>query len=175
MTTEQAMDIINTVLKSHWPNWIFEDEETIFWIKLLQKYDFDKVKSAINNLYSSWEGQGHPPAGKIKKAIQIAVVRENNGEIEISTIYKIFKVGGEVYAKWEGKYGGMCFAGNVFQPDEDIEIQANVMLNKIKQRNPSNDYFIHRLWEGEEFRKKYRPEEFVNTENSQEQESPDNY
>ena len=48
MTDEQAYEIIEKVFKAHWPNWRFEEEETLVWIKTLRRFDFNKAKAAIN-------------------------------------------------------------------------------------------------------------------------------
>ena len=137
MTDEQAYEIIEKVFKAHWPNWRFEEEETLVWIKTLRRFDFNKAKAAINNLYMSWEKQGKPPAAKIKNALRSTVEsKQSNGPI---ILYEIIR---------KGKKHGMRFCANSIPPIDELEREAGEKLERCNQLY-NREHILIRHWENE--------------------------
>lgn len=60
MNDEQANDIIESVMKAHWPKWEFKGQELKVWLEELRKFDYETAKTAINELYKTWQSNRYP-------------------------------------------------------------------------------------------------------------------
>jgi hypothetical protein len=153
MDNTQAISFIEKVFSKHWPNWKFEDEEFTFWVKILKKYDYEKATQAINNLYANWEKQGKPPAGIITKTLNSTLnISEKNKTNEPVLLYSILKPNKDIK-----QCLGMGYAGDPYRADESIEISANNDKYRC-ERAYGEPCTVIRIWEGDEFRQKYRGE-----------------
>lgn len=116
MTDENANKIINDSLKTHWPNWKFDGQELFVWVKNLRQFDYDVARTAVNTVYESYDGMGHPRMPTIMKAIRDLAVKQHRAGSRTIPLYEI--VGPDGIAKWSP------FFGRSDWPDEDVRKDA---------------------------------------------------
>ena len=115
MTESEAMEFIEKILKSHWPNWTFSGEETLVWIRELRKYNYNLAKVAVNNFYMSQTKQGKPaPAHLLMALTKNARVQQQKQSNEPVLLFEIIK---------EGRKRGQRFFQNLPKPSNQ-EIEA---------------------------------------------------
>ena len=132
MTDQQAADIIDGVIKSHWPNWSFSIIETKEWVRTLKRFDFDKAKSAISEFYMAQTKQGKPAPGSLIMALKAkAVVRDNSQPCErIVPLFGIHKTDGRL--RWHK------FCGNPNMAQQEIEAMALKFTRYANQFEPGH-------------------------------------
>ena len=119
MTEKEAQDIIESTLKSHWPNWEFKGQEFVVWVEELRKFDFETAKTSINELYKGWKGERYPKMAHIMAAIR-DYARSRFRQGKVVKLYAIFCADGKL--RWKP------FWGNGQRPREEIEIRAGQKL-----------------------------------------------
>jgi len=127
MTELQAAEIIETVIKSHWPNWTFSIIETKEWVRALVRFDYERAKAAISNFYMDQTKQGKPAPGSLIIALKAnAIVRKMNQQKEESTgpLFGILRADG--HPRWHK------FVGNLNMAQQEIEVMA---LNFCRKAN----------------------------------------
>jgi len=117
MSDEDATRIIDQVLKAHWPNWNFNGEETLVWIRELRKYDYELAKIAINNFYLAQTKQGKPAPAHLLAALNRTARKQQKRESEINEPVLLFEIISEYRTR------GQRFFCNPPKP-ADPEIEA---------------------------------------------------
>ena len=118
MTDLQASEIIETVLKAHWPNWTFSIVETQQWVRTLTRYDFTRSKAAISEFYMAQTKQGKPAPGALINALKAkATIHTDQPRGErTGLLFGIRRADGRL--RWHP------FAGNLDMAQQEIEAMA---------------------------------------------------
>lgn len=116
MNDENANKIINDSLKTHWPNWKFDGQELFVWVKNLRPFDYDVARTAVNSVYESYDGMGHPRMPTIMTAIQDLAAKQHRASSRTIPLYEILNPDGK--PKWSPFYGRSDW------PDEDVKKDA---------------------------------------------------
>lgn len=93
MTEEQADIFINEVLKGFWPRWDPQDYELTAWQTKLIKFEFDKAKKVLNDIFFSANRTIDPPAGKIIKLLKAEAIELGTAKNDPLLLFEIIKDG----------------------------------------------------------------------------------
>ena len=130
MTDTEANDIIESVMKVHWPKWEFVGQELKVWLEELRKFDYEIAKTAINELYKVWESPRYPKMPIVMGNIRKLSITKNRIRKRIVQLYVILREDGR--RRWAP------FAGDANTPREIIERDAEFkreQANKMYKEN----------------------------------------
>ena len=135
MTDEDANDIIENVMKAHWPKWEFAGQELRVWIEELRKFDYETAKTAINELYKAWESPRYPKMpiviGNIRKLAKLQRRAE-------SRLVQLFTI-----CKQDGKRRWFPFTGDANAPREEVTKRAEFLAAEANRLWPEEKHIIH--------------------------------
>ena len=118
MTDMEASDIIETVMKAHWPKWEFRGQELKVWIEELRKFDYETAKYAINELYKVWESTRYPKLPIIMGNIRKLSRAKKQSEKRDVPLYEILRPDGR--RRWA------AFVGDANTPRAEVEKDAGI-------------------------------------------------
>ncbi|MFX0194594.1 MAG: hypothetical protein ACFFCW_00605 [Candidatus Hodarchaeota archaeon] len=138
MTDEDATIIIEQVLKAHWPNWIFNHEEIVVWVKELRKYDYNLAKTAVNNFYMQQIKQGKPAPAHLRMALRKnARAQKEKQNNEPILLFEIIK---------EGRERGQRFFCNQPKPaEQEIENYSERVRKLFNAMYRGNHYVVRQF------------------------------
>jgi len=143
MTSNEAEQFIEQVLKGLWPRWQPHDEEIRGWKARLQHYDYEKSRASLNNLFFSSSTRGiEPPPGKIINALRKARQKQIDKERGCVLFYTLVRE----HLFNAGKRRGMKFYGKEGCDPAAIENEAENMREKCNALYGCN-HIIIRNWE----------------------------
>jgi hypothetical protein len=137
MTELQASEIIETVLKAHWPNWTFNIVETQQWVRTLSRYDFIRAKAAISEFYMSQIKQGKPAPGSLINALKAkAAVHDDRPRDErTGPLFGIVRDDGRL--RWSK------FCGNLDIAQQEVEAMALKFTRYANLLEPGHYYELY--------------------------------
>jgi len=137
MTDLQAAEIIETVIKSHWPNWTFTVIETREWVRTLAKFDFQKAKSAISEFYMAQTRQGKPAPGALIMALRAkAIVRGDQQQQERTGL--LFGI-----CRADGRLRWSKFSGSLDMAPQEVEAMALKYTRYANQLEAGHYYELY--------------------------------
>ena len=151
MTDMQAEQIINEVMKAHWPNWNFAGQELRVWIEELRKYDYETAKNAINELYKSWEKDRYPKMPHILGSIRRHAQARRRADKRLVPLFEITRQDGT--RRW------WPFVGDANSPRELVSRRAEQIQQQANRLYPTDKHIVFYLntEEKEELKGDYGP------------------
>ena len=134
MTDLEAGNIIETVMKVHWPKWEFRGQELKVWIEELRKFDYETAKYAINELYKVWESTRYPKLPIIMGNIRKLSRAKRQSGYRLARLYTILRQDGR--PRW------FPFNGNANTPRGEIEQAAEKMRTEANRLYPGDNHII---------------------------------
>jgi hypothetical protein len=122
VTDVQANDIVENTMKAHWTNWNFAGQELKVWIEELRKFDYETARTAINELYKSWDKDRYPKMPQILRAIRSYCKMKKQVGRKIAPLFEILRA--------DGKRLWAPFAGDITMAKEEIERIAEFYRNE---------------------------------------------
>ena len=125
MTDAEAGNIIETVMKAHWPKWEFRGQELKVWIEELRKFDYETAKYAINELYKVWESTRYPKLPIIMGNIRKLSQAKQQSEKRTVPLYEILRQ--------DGRRRGPPFVGDANASQHAIETDAEIKRDMVNR------------------------------------------
>ena len=137
MTDDQSSEIIETVLKAHWPNWTFSIIETQQWVRTLTRYDFIRAKVAISEFYMSQTRQGKPAPGSLINALKAkaAIHTDQPRGERTGPLFGIRRADGRL--RWSK------FCGNLDMAQQEVEAMALKFTRYANLLEPNHYYELY--------------------------------
>ena len=142
MNDNQANDIIENVMKAHWPNWVFKGQELFVWMKELRKFDYETAKEAINDLYIKWDSNRYPKMAHIMASIRGLCNARRQANKRLVALFVITRQNGT--PRW------FPFTGDVNTPREEVEKQAEDLRQEANRLYQGSQHIVHYLNTDEE-------------------------
>jgi hypothetical protein len=134
MTDEQASDIIEKVMKAHWPKWEFVGQELKVWIEELRKFDYETAKTAINELYKVWESSRYPKMPIIMGNIRKLAIAKRTAEKRLCRLFTI--------TRQDGRRRWFPFVGDANTPRPEVEKEAERMRAEANRLYPGDNHVV---------------------------------
>lgn len=143
MNDDQASDIIESVMKVHWPKWEFKGQELKVWLEELRKFDYETAKNAINELYKTWSSTRYPKMPQIMVNIRKLAIAKRQSDKRLVPLYTILRPDGR--RRW------YPFNGNANAQRQAVEQDAEIKRDAAN-REYGDDHIIqyHRTDEKKE-------------------------
>lgn len=146
MDSTQANRFIEEVIQGFYPRWNPQDFELRAWMRELRKYDYQKARKVITNLFFRLNSRTiDPPAGKLIDALKndAAIPIQHPPTVMTSHYVKCIE-GPQSNPKLKGAKRGVFAADRNNQNDPDYMLRiAEVMRDKYEQLYGGKWIIVH--------------------------------
>jgi hypothetical protein len=131
---EQANDIIESVMKAHWPKWEFKGQELKVWLEELRKFEYEIAKYAINELYKVWQSNRYPKMPIVMGNIRKLAIAKSRAEKKLVRLFTI--------TRQDGRPRWFPFTGYNNISQEEIEKRAEQLRAEANRLWPDEEEHI---------------------------------